>query len=232
MNAHDRSTTLYTKGGTMRFKFMLMLALASGVDTVYAQTVVAVAPFTSVELRDGGSVVIRHGPAQRVTVVEPGARDAEIVVEGDRLRISRCRSCRHDRRLRVEVITPVLESVSVRDGGTIALEGQFPAQARLVATVFSGGAIDVRTLNAEQVTAAVEQGGGIFTRPSSQLDASVTQGGAITYWGDPTVRSNVEHGGVVARGRSEDANRPLQEMGRRLLPVAPVPPVPAPLHRL
>jgi hypothetical protein len=126
----------------------------------------------------------------------------------------------------VEVVTPTLESVAVAHGGTMALEGRFPAQTRLVATVSNGGRIDARALNAEQVTASVEQGGGIWTRSSRQLDASVTQGGAITYWGEPTVRQNIEHGGAIVRGRAEDATRPLQELGAARAPVPPVPPIP------
>ena len=218
----------------MQFRTMLLLAaLGSGAETVHAQAVITTAPFRSVELQNGGSIVIRYGPTQRVTLLHADAGDADVVVEGNRLRISKCRTCRHDRRLRVEVITPTLESVAVSHGGSVALEGQFPAQSRLVATVSNGGRIDARALTAEQVTASVEQGGGIWAMPSRQLEASVTQGGAITYWGEPTVRSNIEHGGVVARGRNEDATRPLQDLGpAHAAPVPPVPPHPPALRRL
>ena len=37
-----------------------------------AQTVIPVAAFKSVTLRNGGSVILRHGPTQRVTLVEKG----------------------------------------------------------------------------------------------------------------------------------------------------------------
>lgn len=233
MSAGGSLKLLYTKGGKMRFRMMLMVGvLTAGADALSAQTVISTAPFRSVELQNGGLVVVRYGPTQRVTLLQSDADEADVVVEGSRLRISKCRSCRHDRRLRVEVITPTLESVAVAHGGTMALEGQFPAQTRLVATVSNGGRIDARALDAEQVTASVEQGGGIWTRSSRQLDASVTQGGAITYWGEPTVRQNIEHGGVVVRGRSEDAARPLRDLGPALAPAPPIPPVPPVLHRL
>ncbi len=220
-------------GGSMQFRTMLLLAALGSAETVHAQTVIATAPFRSVELQNGGSVIIRYGPMQRVTLLQSDAGEADVVVEGSRLRISKCRTCRHDRRLRVEVITPILESVTVAHGGTMALEDEFPAQTRLVATVSNGGRIDARALTAEQVTASVEQGGGIWTRASRRLDASVTQGGAITYWGEPTVRSNVEHGGVVVRGRSEDVNRPIQDLGAARAPAVPlVPPHSPSLYRL
>jgi hypothetical protein len=211
----------------MRFRMMLMLGvMTAGGDALDAQTVISTEPFRSVELQNGGLVVVRYGPTQRVTLLQSDAGEADVGVEDGRLRISKCRTCRHDRRLRVEVVTPTLESVAVAHGGTMALEGRFPAQTRLVATVSNGGRIDARALNAEQVTASVEQGGGIWTRSSRQLDACVTQGGAITYWGEPTVRQNIEHGGAIVRGRAEDATRPMQELGAARAPVPPVPPIP------
>jgi hypothetical protein len=62
------------------------------------------------------------------------------------------------------------------------------------------------------VTASVHSGGRIFTRPGTALSADVEQGGNITYWGDPVVESSVRYGGVVVKGTTADAERPLAEL--------------------
>ena len=209
----------------MRLSLMLALLTLGCAPAASAQTEVPVEPFRSVTLGDGGHVVIRHGAEQRVTLVEG---DADIRVEGTRLRIGKCRNCPRRSRPSIEIVTPVLDAVAVNDGGRLTLEGDFPRQAQLAAAVSNGGAIDARPLGADRVTASVGQGGMIFARPMQRLDAAVSQGGAITYWGDPVVHSAVDHGGVVQRGRAADAGRPLVDMMPHPpapLPVPPVPPV-------
>jgi hypothetical protein len=59
----------------------------------------------------------------------------------------------------------------------------------------------------------VEHGGRILTVPQASLLATVTQGGAIIYWGDPQVRSSIQHGGVVQEGTADDIDAPLSEIG-------------------
>jgi hypothetical protein len=83
----------------------------------------------------------------------------------------------------VEVTTPEIDALSVSDGGSIRSQGGFPGQAAIEARVHSGGAIDIRALDAADVTASVAQGGLIFTRPGRRLSARVEHGGGITYWG-------------------------------------------------
>ncbi len=188
-----------------------------------AQTALELAPFRSVALSDGGRVVIRHGAAQRVTLVEG---EADVTVEGTRLRIGRCRSCPRRVHPRVEIVTPTLDSLSVDNGGAIVVENGFPSQPVLAAAVDNGGAIDARGLDAGQVAASIAQGGMIYVRPSRALQAAIRQGGAITYWGDPAVQSAVSHGGVVQRGRAQDESRPLADLAPSPPKRLPVPPVP------
>lgn len=194
-----------------------------------ARDVVPLPPFASVALHNGGEVVVRPGPRQSVTVREGGG-DASIRVTDGRLTIDDCpRGCRHGHHLLVEIVTPALTAASVSDGGVIRSEGAFPRQAAIAAAVASGGAIDLRALPADAVTASVSQGGVILASPGSRLDASVSHGGLITYWGRPAVRSSIRQGGVVGRGSAADFTRPLAEPAPPPLPAIPaLPPLPNP----
>lgn len=166
-------------------------------------------PFDSVAMSSGGQVTIRHGPAQSVTVRQG---NAPIRVTGGRLVIEHCRrGCRRGERLAVEIVTPRLGSASVSDGGLMRVQGRFPAQSALAASVASGGAIDLRAVPARQVTASVAHGGIILVSPGERLTASVRQGGRISYWGTPVVQSSIEGGGVVERGTAADRDRPLAD---------------------
>ena len=192
-------------------------------EPAVAQTPLELAPFRSVALSGGGRVVIRHGAAQRVTLVEG---EADIAVEGTQLRIGRCRSCPRRVHPRVEIVMPALDSLSVDNGGAITVENGFPSQPVLAAAVDNGGAIDARGLEPGQVAASIAQGGMIYVRPSRALQAAIRQGGAITYWGDPAVESAVSHGGVVQRGRAEDEHRPLADLAPSPPKHLPIPPPP------
>lgn len=179
--------------------------------------------FRSIELQGGGMVTVRHGTERRLTVLTANP-NRPIRTDGDRLVIAPCSGrCPGGHRIEVEIVTPELSRVAVTDGGRIELRGDFPAQTALAASVSSGGLIDMRELEAGQVTAAVEHGGRILARPGRGLTASVANGGNVTYWGDPVVTSSVRHGGVVQRGDPADLRRPLARLDERLAP----PPVPA-----
>lgn len=194
-------------------------------------TTVKLASFDAVELRDGGSVVVRHGPVRRATFRRGSPRYSSAEVSDGRLIITSCaRPCPSDYDLEVEVATPELAAVAVANGGSIEVQGAFPPQSTLAVAVEQGGALDVRALAADEVTAAVHSGGWILTRPRLSLLASVADGGVITYWGEPQVQSAVEHGGNVGRGSAADAQRPLEDLKPRLpapLPLPAVSPVPA-----
>lgn len=186
-----------------------------------------VPPFDTVELRNGGEVVLVHGAAQSVTVREGEA--AIRVVEGGRLVIDNCpnRCPRGHRRLLVEIVTPTLAGVSVADGGVVRSAGAFPRQAAIAASVSSGGVVDLRSLPSGRARASVSQGGIILLNADEDLQAAIAQGGRIAYWGRPRVRSSVAHGGAVERGDAGDFARPLTELGPIAPPpVPPLPPVP------
>ena len=207
--------------------------LAAAVTAAAEPSIVKLEPFDAVELRDGGSVVVRPGAVRQATFLRGSARYSSAEVSNRRLIITSCaRPCPPDYDLEVEVSTPELAAVAVANGGSIEVHGAFPVQSTLAVAVEQGGALDVRALAADEVTAAVHSGGWILTTPRRSLLASVADGGVITYWGEPQVQSAVEHGGNVGRGSAADARRSLADLKPRvphlpaLAPVPAVPPVP------
>jgi len=207
----------------------LLSALALAMPKpVIAQTVVPLAPFRSVELRNGGKAILRHGPVQRVTLLKGTLDYSQVtIVSGDRLVIDKCSNkCPRGYELEIEIITPDIYGISVAHGGTIASRGNFPRLAEIRIDVSNGGTIDIRSITVDSVNASVDQGGRIFTKPQVSMSASVRQGGIITYWGDAQVTSSVEHGGVVTKGTAEEADQPISDIGPSLpsVPQSPITP--------
>lgn len=218
----------------MREPVRYLLAIAPLVTTSFAwpvraaaQTVVPVAQFRSIVLRGGGTLTLRRGPTQRVTMVQGSLRQTRVAIADDWLVIDRCaRHCPREYHLEIEVVTPEIASLAVENGGMIQSRGAFPPQPAIEVSVDQGGAIDIRSMAAAGVEASVNQGGAIFTNPRDSLLASVTAGGNITYWGDAVVRSSTRHGGAVVKGTAADADKPLAELGPGISPMPPVPPIP------
>jgi beta-lactamase regulating signal transducer with metallopeptidase domain len=210
---------------------MLFLAVVSAVaKPVALQPGIALkASFGSVELRNGGMVHLVHGQSQRVTLLkgDPEQTGITIGINGQ-LVIDRCRTdCPRGHDLEIEVVTPGLAALAVAHGGTIQSRDDFPPQPEIGVAVSQGGTIDIRSMEVASVTASVDNGGRILTKPGTALSAKIEQGGAITYWGDAIVKSSVRHGGVVAKGTATDADKSLAELGVGLAPpVPPTPPVP------
>ena len=184
--------------------------------------------FSSVELRNGGKVFLRHGKTQRVTLLKGSSVYTQIAIAGeDRLVIDKCKNdCPRGYELEIEIVTPDISIVSIADGGTIEVLDSFPPRKEIRVAVSQGGTIDIRTLTVDSVTASVDQGGKILTKPQSAMIASVRQGGNITYWGDARVRSSVRDGGVVTKGTAEDADKPLSALSDSFQVVPVIPPLP------
>ena len=189
--------------------------MTASADAVRADTDVSVPAFKSVDVRNGGHVILRHGAKQRVRVIQGNTTEAAIRVEEDgRLVIDRCPDgCPRGYKLEVEIVTPAIGALSVTDGGWLRCSGTFPKQASLAAAVESGGTLDMRSMNVAEVAAAVLHGGRILTEPRETLTAAIAQGGAVLYWGSPDVRHSIQHGGVVSRGKAADRDRPFEEIG-------------------
>lgn len=164
---------------------------------------VAVPAFRSVELRGGGEIVVRPGPAQRVTILEGSTQFTRVRVrKNGQLQIDACNArCPRQYRLRVEIQAPRVPALAVMGGGTIQASGGFAPQSDLTAAVSGGGAIDARAASADSVTAAVNGGGKIEVSATRALTAAVNGGGDVRYWGKPTVTMAVRGGGTVRPGR-------------------------------
>jgi hypothetical protein len=224
--------------------FLLLISPTIRVSTAHfestsrpvgSQTVVPVGRFSSVELRNGGKVFVRHGATQRVTLLKGSLVYTQITIAGgDQLVINKCRSkCPRGYELEVEVVASDIAGISIADGGTIEVRGSFPRREEVRVAVSQGGTIDIRSLKVDSVTASVNQGGKIFTKPQSAMVASVHQGGNITYWGEVQVRSSVQQGGVVTKGTPDEADKPLSDLGDAFQSAPPVPPLPPiPVQRL
>ena len=167
-----------------------------------AQTPIRVGSFDSIELRGGGEVIVRYGREQRVTLLtgDPGLASIEVDSEHD-LVIRPCRRSCRNQRLRVEVITPILEAIAIDGGGTIRTEGAFPARGTLALAINGGGSLDARAMRADTVASAINGGGRMRTSPLRNIAAVVRGGGAILYTGNPQTIVNVEGGGTVSRDR-------------------------------
>ena len=178
------------------------------------QTTLQLAPFNSIEVQDGGHVILRAERTRRVTLLRGSLDYTRMeVIDGGRLVIDKCASkCPRGYQLEVEIAAPSFARVSAAHGGRVQSSGDVPRQSQLTVAVAHGGAIDVRSMVVDRVTASVEQGGAIFTVPRAWLFARVSQGGVITYWGDAQVRSSVGRHGGVNKGRADQINAPLSEI--------------------
>ncbi len=202
---------------------------------VAPQGEVSLAPFKSIELRAGGTVVLRHGLSQRVTLLQGSLDYTQVTVaDAGRLVIDKCKTkCPRGYKLEIEIVTPDIAGLSVADGGWIQSRGNFPRQPAIGVTVSHGGMIDIRSIEADSVTASIAQGGRILVSAQNALSASVVDGGIITYWGDARVVSSIQRGGDVTKGSAVEANQPLAESSslRTGIPAAPaIPRIPRPCN--
>ena len=202
------------------FRLLAMSTLLLGAAQPM-QTSVQLAPFNSIEMLEGGHVVLRAAPTQRVTLLRGSLDYTRVAVDRGRLIIDKCdRKCPRGYQLEVEISAPSFARISAANGGRVQSSGDFPRHSQIAVAVAHGGAIDIRSMAVDRVTASVDQGGAIFTVPRTLLIARVSQGGMITYWGDPQVTSSVGRHGGVNKGRADQINAPLSEV------VSSVPPLP------
>jgi hypothetical protein len=185
----------------MRAAILLLPVLIASVPALAAESV-AVAPFHSVELRGGGNVVVRPGPAQRVTILSGSSQFTSFRVERDgQLKIDACNArCPQHYNLQIEIVSPRAPDVAIEGGGAIIAAAGFTPQSQLSAAIQGGGEIDVRAVNAGSVNAAIDGGGRILTGRSSALTAAVNGGGEVRYISAGNVTEAVRGGGEVRRG--------------------------------
>lgn len=185
----------------MRQFVMMAIAVLAATGPATAQTPIALDRFNQIELRGGGTVSLRQGPAQRVTLLRGDSAVTRFTVERNRLLIDACtRSCR-GYNPEIEIVVPDIDAVAIQGGGSIRAREGFGTLRDVTLAVAGGGTMDMTAIDATSVTAAVQGGGAIRTRARTNLVAAVNGGGSITYWGDPEVVQSVSGGGSVRRGR-------------------------------
>lgn len=184
-----------------RLLFAAAFAAGLAVAVASAQTTVPLAHFSSIELRGGGHVVLRHGGSQRVTILKGSTHFTRFETEEPgKLVIDACNSdCPWHYDLEIEITTPDIRGVAISGGGTIESAPGFPAQNSITAAVNGGGHIDLRSVTAQNGTAAVDGGGHIEMKTSGHLTAAVNGGGNIRYVGNPQVTTAIDGGGSVQR---------------------------------
>jgi hypothetical protein len=154
--------------------------------------------FTGINVHGGGSVVLRHGPVQRVTVIKGDMSKIDLHMSGNTLDISPCKkwlSCWGSNPLEVEIVSPKIENFEIHGGGELKAVGDFPKQPTLRADVHGGGDLDCRAIPADSVTANVHGGGDAYVNAISSINAEVHGGGDLTYTGNPPHISSQTHGG-------------------------------------
>jgi Putative auto-transporter adhesin, head GIN domain len=192
----------------MRFAALLAATAiaAAGVTAapaIAAETVVPVDKFTAVELHGGGTINIRQGPVQRVTLITDDPKVVGLDVterdHGGRLIISSCKGfCMGRHHLEVEIVTPELNGAVIHGGGHILAEGAFPSQGAVAVAIHGGGDIDLKAVPAQAASASIMGGGKIVVSAQNSLSASIMGGGAIHYAGHPAVSSSIHGGGAIS----------------------------------
>jgi hypothetical protein len=178
--------------------FAVALAISA---PVLATEAVPVPAFHSVELRGGGDVLVVPGPVQRVTLIQGSTQFTRFRMRNDgQLQIDACNErCPRNYPLQIRIESPQAPNVAIAGGGTIRTGAGFAPQHQLSAVIKGGGTIDVRSVDATDVSAAVNGGGDIFVRARASLSAAVSGGGDIRYSGNPRVSMAVRGGGDVRR---------------------------------
>ncbi|CAN5115982.1 MAG: DUF2807 domain-containing protein [Pseudomonadota bacterium] len=179
--------------------FILPLALTA-IPAFAAETVPTPA-FDTVQLRGGGSVTVRPGPVQRVTIVNGSTQFTSLRVErSGQLRIDACNArCPRNYDLRIVIEGPTAIDAAITGGGSIAFAPGFRPESDLSVAISGGGQIDARSVQAANISAAINGGGRILAGRPSRLSAAVNGGGEVRYAGSPHVSSVVNGGGAVHR---------------------------------
>lgn len=184
----------------MKFAIALAASVAFAAPAFAAQTI-SVGPFSAVEASDGAHVIIRHGNAQQVTMIDGSLEFSRFEVRDGTLHLVTCEGwhCPHHYKFKVEVVMPQVNAIDASDGAYIETQGSFPGQRDLAVKATDGGNIDARAIAAANVTAKASDGGNLRIQPRQTLRAHAEDGGNIEYWGHPTIQALVaEDGGNVS----------------------------------
>ena len=180
-----------------------------------------VAAFDHVVLDGGFDVNVTAGgePAVTVTVDDNLADLFTAEVEAGALHLDWKKSCRPNRKCRVDVTLPELKGFTVNGAGDVEIKGVRGARLELringagdmevsgsvdeLELVVSGaGDVEAGELLAQDVEVRVSGAGDATVRAARSLDATVSGVGEITYLGDPAEKETRVSGvGEINRGR-------------------------------
>ena len=110
---------------TSSFAAAVMISTAA-----FSASTLPVGPFRSLELRGGGHVILRHGAAQRIKLIDGSTQVTRFRVKSDgQLVIDACnKDCPRHYNLEVEIVTPRIEGVAIAGGGKLESESGFGRQ--------------------------------------------------------------------------------------------------------
>lgn len=186
----------------MKFAIALTAASLALAAPAFAGQTIAVGPFNAVEASDGAHVIIRHGNAQQVTMIEGSTQYSRFEVRDGVLHLVTCQGwhCPRHYTFKVDVVMPQVNAINASDGAYIEAQGPFPGQRDLAVKATDGGNIDARAIAAANVDAKASDGGNLRIQPRQSLKAHADDGGNIEYWGHPTVTGLIaEDGGNVSQ---------------------------------
>ena len=183
-----------------RIASLVVLATLAATPSL-ASELVSFPHFDSLQLRGGGEVTIRPGPVQSVTLNEGSRQFTTFTMDRrGRLTIDACnRHCPRNYRLRIEIQSPTVPDVAIMGGGEIVTASGFARQPQVSAAIMGGGEINLRSLAARDVSAAINGGGRIVTGNASSLSVAVNGGGEVRYSGNPQLSTAIVGGGSVSR---------------------------------
>lgn len=185
------------------YRLFAAAALSACLTPAFAGTDINVGRFSGVEVHSGASVVLRHGPVQKVTMIRGDLNVSRITLNGSSLNVEGCVNwlgCPRNYKLQVEIVTPGVTELEAHGGGAIRAEGDFPRQKELDVQAHGGGSIDARAIAADAVKAEAHGGGSIRVHANNSLHAEAHGGGAITFAGNPgQVDSSAHGGGAISR---------------------------------
>lgn len=152
----------------------------------------------SLDLRGGLDITIVQG--DRYGFENTGTSEGwKVGYKGDTMVVECDNKCRKSGNVKGTVTLPSLENLSVKGGGEVVVEGDFPDSSELNISLVGGGEIDTMAISSREVNVSIVGGGEIDVIALDELNVSIVGGGEINYRGTPEVHRSVIGGGEVTR---------------------------------
>lgn len=154
----------------------------------------------SVEIKGGGEFLIQKGDTH--TFENTGTSEGwQYGYDGDRIVVGCDSACRKSGNSKATITLVELNTIALTGGGSVVVEGAFPAVTEFDVALTGGGDINALSVPADEVNVAIVGGGDISVFAQDELNVSIIGGGSITYDGNPEVNRSIIGGGSVDRIR-------------------------------